>query len=244
MIITIDVGIKNLALCAMDASVPKDIKTFKIMHWEVYNLLDDEAGSSKCCGTKKNGQTCGKKASVIVNSSGGTECLPRLFCKTHVPKGVSVKAIKEKKVKDYTLQELAKIVIGETNQILGRNKELFEKASGVYVELQPKVNNKMKLISHILYGKLVEFYMGSKTIIRFVRASQKLKAYTGPVVECNLKGMYAKRKFLSVQYTWWFLKNVIGDSTEWAQKFESHTKKDDLGDVFLMGINALKGVKR
>lgn len=235
MIITIDVGVKNLALCAMDATNPKDVKTYRILHWEVYNLLDDEESSLKCCGTKKNGVLCGKKASALVMSQG--------FCRMHLPKGKSAKTIREKKVKDYTLQELAKIVITQTNDILGKNKELFGKAKGVYVELQPKVNNKMKLISHILYGKLVEFYAEQRTIIRFVRASQKLKAYTGPPIECTLKGMYAKRKFLSIQYTDWFLNNVLHESLLWLEKFQSHSKKDDLGDVFLMGINAVKTLK-
>ena len=104
----------------------------------------------------------------------------------------------------------------------------------------------MKFISHIIYGKLVELYYNTSTTIRFVRASQKLKAYTGPQMECKLKGTYAKRKWLSIQYARWFLQNRFSDSQKntWMSHFENHNKKDDISDTFLMCINAIYGIPK
>jgi hypothetical protein len=102
------------------------------------------------------------------------------------------------------------------------------------------MNSKMVFTSHILYATLVELFK-DKIPIRFVRASQKLKAYTGPEIICTLKGSYAKRKWLSIQYCIWFLQNKFDEniSSIWLPIFQQHQKKDDLSDVFLMAINML-----
>ena len=104
----------------------------------------------------------------------------------------------------------------------------------------------MKFTSHIIYGKLVELYKETNTTVRFVRASQKLKAYTGPSIECKLKGSYAKRKWLSIQYTNWFLENKfdLEQSNTWLPFFENHSKKDDVSDTMLMAINGLYGIPK
>ena len=111
--------------------------------------------------------------------------------------------------------------------------------------MQPSCNPKMLFISHILYGKFVELYKNTIPI-RFVRASQKLKAYTGPKIECKLKGKYAQRKWLSVQYIRWFLENKFSQEQrdKWLPFFESKTVKPDMGDTGLMCINAITGIPK
>jgi len=138
------------------------------------------------------------------------------------------------------LQDIAAVFLEKMNLLYIEKKELFETVNLVQLELQPIQNRKMVFTSHILYGKLVELY--SDTPIRFVRASTKLKAYTGPEIECHLKGAYAKRKFLSIEYTKWILKNQFCDnqSNEWLPVLESHKKKCDLADTFCYAVNALK----
>jgi hypothetical protein len=170
-------------------------------------------------------------------------------CKKHFPKDIPLKkanTITNKKVTSYLLQDIASIVLKRIQSIYNDNKELFSKLTKIYIELQPKINQKMKFVSHILYGKFVELYLDSKNIeIRFVRASQKLKAYTGPFIECNhLKNKYSQRKWLSIQYTNWFLENKTSKKQydKWNVFFQSCTKKDDLSDVYLMCINALYGL--
>ena len=100
----------------------------------------------------------------------------------------------------------------------------------------------MKFVSHILYGKLVDLYKDNQNIsIRFVRASQKLKIYTGPEIECKLKGSYAQRKFLSIEYCKWFLQNKFSEEQKnlWLSHFTSGGKTNDISDALLYCINFL-----
>jgi hypothetical protein len=102
----------------------------------------------------------------------------------------------------------------------------------------------MKMMSHIIYGKFVELYLGTQCTIKFVRAAQKLKAYTGPELVCTLKGEYAKRKWLSVEYVKWFLQQKFSKEqcAIWLPILLSHTKQNDMTDCGLMCINALHGI--
>jgi hypothetical protein len=104
----------------------------------------------------------------------------------------------------------------------------------------------MLFTSHVLYGKLVELYKDTDVTIRFVRASQKLKAYTGPEIKCALKGKYAQRKWLSIQYTKWFLENKFSkeQKEKWLPVFLAHKKADDLSDCALMAINSITGIPK
>jgi len=101
----------------------------------------------------------------------------------------------------------------------------------------------MLFISHILYGKFVELYKNTIPI-RFVRASQKLRAYTGPKIECKLKGKYDQRKWLSIQYGQWFLENKFSQEQrdKWLPTLTG--KLDDRFDVMLMCINAITGIPK
>ncbi len=235
MILTIDVGLLNLAFCIMGCDNPKDISTYNIKLWDVYNTLGTEPET--CAGILKNGSACGKKCGFKFTKDGR----PVMSCKTHIPKGVSFSTLKQKKVKEFLLQDIVAIIVKMLNEFFVKHNETLKEVDKVLIELQPKVNNKMKLTSHVIYTKFVELFLNTKTSVRFVRASQKLKAYKGPQIACTLKGAYAKRKYLSIQYTRWFLKNSFSqNSSHWLGHFESHSKKDDLGDVFLMALNGLK----
>lgn len=239
MIVTIDVGLKNLAMCIMSCSDAHDFKTYNIHKWDVYNTLEEQ--ERYCTGILKNKKVCNRKCSYMYNNV--------YTCKTHFPKDLSVEKhkLKIKKVDDFLLQDIAKIVVNKIEDIVKDNCNLFEQVTGVYIELQPKVNAKMKFTSHIIYGKLVDLLQHQKkTIVRFVRASQKLKAYSGPPLDCKLKGAYAKRKWLSVQYTRWFLEHRFSDEEKlkWIPFFNVCKKSDDISDTALMAINALHGVPK
>ena len=247
MILTIDVGLRNLAMCIMSSKDRSDISTYNIHLWDTFNTLDSD--DYICSSFQKNGKVCGKKCGFKYLKN--NEYV--YSCKTHFPRElINSKNIdkkyhfKKKMVNDYLLQDIAKIVLKRLQLIYDSNQALFNSVNQVLIELQPKVNQKMKFTSHILYGKLVELYYDSDTTIRFVRASQKLKAYTGPQVECNLKGSYAKRKWLSIQYSKWFLENKFSNEqkNKWLSNLESSGKKDDMCDVFLMAINGHFGIPK
>jgi hypothetical protein len=238
---TIDVGLKNLALCVASCQDRDSISNYTIHYWNVINTLEEEQTCTAI--VKSSGRVCGKKAS-FQSANDKFACKPH--AKTDPSTGDCWTSYKAKGTKDMTLQEMTRAMLSTLQNILDQEKELFHTIDRIEIELQPRVNNKMKLISHVIFGKFVEFYhnTNTNTLVRFTRASQKLKAYTGPALVCSLKGAYAKRKWLGVQYAKWFLETTFAETQKlvWLPWFESCTKKDDLSDVLLMAINALHGL--
>jgi hypothetical protein len=263
-VLSIDVGLRNLAFCCMTSNNCGDTTTYKINLWNVYNTLDSD--DYTCNSIQKSGKVCGKKCSFKYVSEEtnepkgseeielkGSDTEPKIViysCKTHFPKKFNCKLkehnFKKKSIDDYLLQDIAKCVLCKIQEIY--DNFLFElNLTNIFIELQPKINRKAVFTSHIIYGKLVEMYSNTNIPIRFVRASQKLKAYIGPTIECKLKGAYAKRKWLSIQYTKWFLENKFSEEQRsmWLPFFENlKGKKDDASDTFLMAINALYGIPK
>lgn len=241
MILTIDVGLKNLAFCIMSCSDKRDMNTYSIHFWETINTLEE---TIPCCnGQTKRGTICGKQSCKrYQNENNEVE----YTCKTHFPKSIKStrwNTITKKKVQDFLLQDIAKLIIKKIQELYDTHINLFNQLKKIHIELQPKVNNKMKMMSHIIYGKLVDIFQDNDSIqIRFIRAAQKLKAYNGPTVICNLKTPYAKRKFLAVEYTKWLLQNRFTEEQvhKWFSYFMNNKKKDDLSDVYLMALNGLK----
>ena len=116
-IISIDVGIKNLAYCIIEINNNIDINdnNYKIIKWGSINLCGEEM---KCdINTIKKGDICGKKATYTKNNIN--------YCQTHAKKTafiipnkvISSATIKKKKMND--LIEFAKkykIVINENEK--------------------------------------------------------------------------------------------------------------------------------
>jgi hypothetical protein len=239
MILTIDVGLKNLAMCIMEGSDSVNLSSYRIHLWEVYNTLEEQIPN--CSSLTKAGTICGKRSTC----KWSLDSEIKHSCKTHFPKQITFTAkhqVKSKRVDDFLLQDITRIILQKIVAIYQEHQSIFRQVQKVVIELQPKVNNKMKLISHLIYGKMVELYMNTHVAVRFVSASQKLKAYKGPLITCKLKSAYARRKYLSIQYTTWFLDTQFDkvESVKWQKRFESHNKQDDLGDVFLMAINCIR----
>lgn len=244
LVCSIDIGLRNLSFCIMSSEDRTNFASYKIHLWDVYNTLDSD--DYKCESLMKNGKICDKKCNFkYKNNNGFVYC-----CKTHFPKDMlplkKENNFKKKNVKDYLLQDIAKIVLSKIQNIYDTHIDIFKQLSHIIIELQPKVNQCMKFTSHIIYGKLTELMIDTKCTIRFVRASQKLKAYTGPIIQCKLKGAYAKRKWLSVQYCKWFLENKFNDESklQWLTHFNSKTIQPDMADTFLMTINCIHGIPK
>jgi hypothetical protein len=235
----IDVGLRNLAMNIMNSD-------YTILLWDVYNILDSD--DHHCQDTFKNGKLCNRKCNmkyILPNKEGGKQIF---CCKTHFPKSIKatkVNDFKKKSIDAYLLQDIAKAFIKRVQEIYDENP-IFKKLNTILIELQPKCNAKMLFTSHVLYGKLVELYKDTDVTIRFVRASQKLKAYTGPEIKCTLKGKYAQRKWLSIQYTKWFLENKFSNEQKekWLPILLEHKKADDLSDCALMAINSITGIPK
>ena len=76
------------------------------------------------------------------------------------------------------------------------------------------------------------------TSIEMINARNKLKAYTGPKIECDIKDRYKRTKFLGIEYC----KHMIQESNQddpWIDLFLNSKKKDDLADAYLQGMYVL-----
>lgn len=246
MILAIDVGLKNLSMCVMS----RDDDHVNIHLWDVYDIIKDDQEDMRCTSVLKNDGICGKlcKYKYVQDSTVYT-------CKLHFPKTITINKdniIVPVKVKDINLQNIALLMIDKLQSLYASNTELFDKLDKVVIELQPKCNDKMKLISHIIYGKMIDILRNNTTLdVKFIRATQKLNViYDGPEIECTLKDGYAKRKYMTVQYTKYFLDKLCkrgegeGEGRHWKELFESIRKKDDMADVFCYCVSHLFDKKK
>lgn len=241
MILAVDVGLRNLALCVINTANSKDMKKYTIKLWDVFNILDDDSTPKLCNATMKSGKICNKKCSLKYTDNG----VVVYSCKPHFPKKIAIKPvhqIKQKRVNEYLLQDIAVSVLSKLKEIYQAHIDIMASVTRIVIELQPKINNKMKMISHLIYGKFCEMYEGTGTTVRFIRASQKLKVYKGPAIDCHLKTAYSKRKYLSIEYTKWFLKNGFcnEETQKWLPKIEDMGKADDAADAFLLCLCTIK----
>ncbi len=205
----IDIGLKNLALCI--------IKDRDILLWNVYNILDEEL-FCKCCS---------RKAKYISNKE--------YFCGIHSRK-IDKKPLKTKKVSSYSFHELTTRIISKLEEIFEENSDVIEGVSSVIIELQPKINHRMKFTSHVIFTMFSYMYRHKKCSIRFEKASLKLKKVK---FEDRIPNTYKNRKRRAVEYTSTCLKN-ISNASEYEEMLSSKAKIDDLSDAFLLSYNNIK----
>ncbi len=213
MILTIDIGIRNLSMCILEKN--------EIKLWENINLLNDE---KYCNSLTKKGKICNKKCSRKLNQE--------YFCKVHFPKDIifnkKLHFFKIKNINSILLQDLAYIILNSMNNIYLEHKDLFDKIEKIFIELQVKINQKMKMTSHLIFGKLVELMKNQNIPIRFLSARKKLN-----FLSKEEKNTYSKRKKQSIIHTLKFLE-LFENNIFWKEKFNLNKKKDDLADCFLM----------
>lgn len=233
-IVSFDIGIKHLSFCVMKYRPDKKIgKQFKIYSWEVLNLTGH--GNGKCAGIIKSGNNkgseCSKKGTFIHE---GEKTL--FYCKTHHPNKKNLK--KAKGSKDLSPFDLNISLVKE----LDKHPEILN-VDRVVLELQPKINNKMKVLSHVIYGYFIirgfiDRPIEQQTLknIVFVHAGNKLCVYEGPEVKSIYKTKYRRDKDLAENYC----RYMIRKNKKWGKKFDSWCKKDDASDSFLQGAWYLK----
>ena len=257
-IISIDVGIKNLAYCILEknANANANASDYKIIKWDSINL----------CGDEPNCLECKKKASYTKNELN--------YCLTHAKKTGFIIPTKDnsssaiKKMKIESLISLAteyKITINENdkkNVILKTvidffDKNMMEKTNktsansldlvtiGIslkkeFDKIVPHVNIDQVIIENqigpianrmkMIQGMIAQYFiMCGIPQVAGVSSMNKLKAFTE---SDQNKTEYKDRKKLGIDIT----KGIIGDMKDWIPFFLQHKKKDDLADSFLQGI--------
>ena len=247
-IISIDVGIKNLAYCCLESTV----SGINILDWDIINIMENM--NPICCNTYRN-KPCSKVASYSIKDKTKINTINTIntvdaintndstiyFCnkKTCIKKmealytKKNIKTYKKKTCKNTSIQELCVKLLTKLQQ----QKHNLLQVDSIIIENQPVLKNPtMKSIQMILYTFFTEHGLMEQSspisCIKLFSARNKLKTYDGPTIACTLKNKYNKRKFLSIEYTKYFIKQ----DKKWYDFFLSNTKKDDLADCYMQGI--------
>lgn len=292
VLLSIDIGLYNLALCCLQAQGGKcGSGGAKILSWSLLDVLTAEGEKDKglvCISHLKGKQSerkCENPAKFVSFGKGvycavhsravedaveltggvsGVTCSIKkckrvcafvdhhgtAFCKSHGEGVEGACAIKKSgcgaggrvKVKDLPLQDTLWKLVSALDAWCKENASVLARVGRVVIEKQPLENKKMQVASHVIYTHFLKYFQ-NKVEIRLLPAYHKLSVYTGPHVTCALKTEYAKRKYLSIEYTRWYLSEFLANGAEWKEYFEAASKKDDLGDSLLQGLFILLGKK-
>ena len=265
-ILSIDVGMKNLAICLFNIT---DNIDYKIECWDVLNLCEEQ---NYVCGEKnKKGKCCDKKAKFFKND--------KYYCKIHaknkefkIPpqefnptklkkyKLVKLKELAkkyeiefEKKTKKDDLLDIIKVFIDENyldhiSSIKTKDFNLVQYGRNLKKEFN-KIFKDKQIDGVIVENQIGPLAMRMKTLQGMIM--QHFIEKNVPLVEevsasnklkeflGNKKTTYAERKKASIKFT----QDIISNNNlllEWLETFNKHKKKDDLADSFLQGVWYLK----
>lgn len=260
-LISWDIGIGNLSYCTMDNE--------KIIKWDKIDILEDIRQKEHMCeGILKNGLSCSKKASVYdvkeedrkyYCGMHGKNMLKIPKCELCCGINKNGKECKSKAVYygddyKYYCNKHSRDIDGKLNKYITvdnisfyeRSKFLYEKlrimddildVDIVLIENQPVYKNPiMKSIQMLLYSY---YLMNDVKEIHLLNATQKMKVYDGPKIECNIKDTHERNKYLAKKYCAYFLR----DDKDRLEYFNGYDKKDDLADTYLQGLYYIRNVK-
>ena len=255
-ILSIDIGIKNLAFCIIEHK--NSNKELTIEKWDIINICNN---ISKCSYCNKNANY--KKNEEFFCNKHSKNCqynVPTIDIKTIEKKNINElydiinthdisynKNLKNKSyissiiIDYYQNNFLEKVEIVNANNVniinLGINiykefKKIFEKIDiktldFILIENQiGPIANRMKTIQ----GMVAQYFINNNiNNIEFISSINKLKLFCK-----EKKTNYNDRKKLSIQYTNELLYNL--NLSDYIEVFNNHSKKDDLADCFLQGI--------
>jgi len=257
-LISWDIGINNLAYCLMENN--------DIIEWNVVDILADIRKKIYYCEKDmKNNVKCNKKASFYNDSGkycgmhgkGMNKLLDHEECSINNKNGKKCSTIPQfynedgyycnKHSKNIDQNKLNRYITEKNVTFSDRAKYLYKTLKNldnildidiVLIENQPVFKNPiMKSLQMLLYG----YYLERNKEIILMNATQKLKVYNGPSIECNIKDVHEKNKYLGKEYCRYFLS--INNNNNMLSYFESFSKKDDLADTYLQALYYLSQIK-
>ena len=232
LVLSIDIGIKNLAHCLLSVT-----DTIQILDWDVVDLLGEQP---KCtCGKpalfyRDIHYFCKKHAVQVPALSGLTKSELCKLCTLHAIQHEDKD--KESLVKELSAKKLTAInrKCAKTCSAINLGKELvtqykrFGAIDIVVIENQiGPIANRMKM----LQGMVVQYWIMKNVNVVCVSSSNKLKLFH------KESTTYAQRKKLSIEYT-----RKLISLNKWDTGFEKHKKKDDLADTLLQAIWYLNNI--
>jgi len=258
-ILSIDVGIKNLAFCLFEK--PQDSEHFFIKKWDIVNISEQETLNCKECNKpakfKKNDQCfCLKHSKKQPLQIPGPEQKITFINKQKIQKLYEIadshKIIYEPKCKKVDLIKKINHYISSHYfenivSVKAANVDLFE--IGLHIKNKfNKLFQEEEIIDHVIIenqistiatrmktiqGMIVQYFIMSSIVVghmEFISSSNKLK-------DCDKKekSTYSDRKKLGIVKC---LETITNDFrfSQYVDYFTKHKKKDDLADSFLQGI--------
>lgn len=249
IILSFDVGIKNLAYCLYNE------EDNKIIEWDIINLLEDKIKESKennnCsfCKAKakkycKNTFYCGRHFSrfeKIKETTEKCECCGEtkncylfentFYCKKHFNESNKLSVIKKVKCKKVNNDYLFNKIINSFDTTHSN----FLNVKKVIIELQPaRKNPRMIAISNFImsYFLIKGKYTDNSVMksVEYISSKKKLRFGNHGTTT------YKQRKNLGIDYVREYLKE---HNTDFLDKFNSSKKKDDLCDALLQVLYTL-----
>jgi len=228
-----DIGIKNLAYCIIE-TLPDNSESIKEL--EIINLIDPPK-IYKCSCINKNKSKCKGKSTYISKINEEITYCNKHYNLLSNKEKKPLKSIKTpKKCNKYSLEELGIRLFKQLDE-----NTLFSKCENIIIENQPVLKNPtMKSIQIMLYSY---FLIKNKNIniIKLLNASNKLKVYKGKIPDeeteklSKIKDKYRRNKMTAILHA-----SLMIDDKEILDYFNSHKKKDDLADAYLMTKYLLK----
>jgi hypothetical protein len=218
-LLSFDVGIKNLAYCLID-----DEKN-TIEDWGILNISVDPV----CDHVMKGLKSCDKTAKVVIDQT--------KICASHQ----KLKCYRDKSSKKIPKTKNALFEMGKRIVRCLDEKPNFLETDRVLIENQPALKNPtMKSVQMMVYTYFLVRGVTSESspmeALEMVNARNKLKAYKGPPVECEIKDKYKRTKFLGIQYCGKMIQENESIEEKFKILFKNSKKKDDLADAYLQGI--------
>lgn len=227
-ILSIDVGIYNLAICLLNVT-----ENITIEYWKDINILSGK----QTCSTKK----CNRVATHVKDDK--YYCIK---CKTSLFPNKRLSTVKT--AMNTSIEKIAELLYAtldtELQQIPTLDQELrqiptldtesqgsmldkssvnnFIEFDKVLIENQPTKNIKMKNISMLLLG----YFTKLNKSVEFVNATKKMHE-----TFFKLPNNYTNRKKASKNT----VKSILKDS-DWGLFFKCSKKQDDLSDCLLQGL--------
>uniref|UniRef100_A0A6C0BX83 Mitochondrial resolvase Ydc2 catalytic domain-containing protein n=1 Tax=viral metagenome TaxID=1070528 RepID=A0A6C0BX83_9ZZZZ len=259
-VLSIDVGIKNMAMCLLDADEGKGLN---ILQWDVLNLCGEAPICNCFTQIKKKSKMCNKKATYEKDGV--------FYCKIHAKKTGYIIPPLDIKINNLNLKEL--IVLSNKYNIsiaepIRKKTVLCEldkhiKNNSFNVNTEPKANE-MSLIDvgiaiAEVFTKRITLDKIDCVIIenQISPLANRMKTIQGMVAQYFImkdihnihfisamnklkqftrkKMTYKERKKYGIDITTEMLKKN-SENVEWVSTFEKHKKQDDLADSFLQGL--------
>lgn len=263
-ILSIDVGIKNLALCILEISQEKTMESdFNIIYWEIINLCDNE---NKRCSYLENNGNCSLMAKYTKNN--------RDYCTKHAKKSdyqlPSINLNRYKKLKipelikileEYEIEYEKPILKGEIVKKIESfiEKKVLKTIDSVkckeisLIEIGGNIRSNLDRldlckIDQVLIENQISTVAPRMSVIQgmltqyFIMREIKKIVYISGINKLKLfigkeKTTYGERKKLGIKVAKKILCQIKNKNKEnWIELINKNKKADDLADSFLQAI--------